>query len=89
MFSEKPIIVYSSPITGIASYASEEQWAIVVDRRDPDVLATILEKLFKDKEERQRIIDNAKRVALQNHHLPAIQSRFYELIYGCKKQNCK
>lgn len=82
MFSGKPIVVYSSAITGIASYAREEHWAIVVDRRDPDVLAAILEKLFKDKDERQRIIDNATRVALQNHHLPAIRARFFELICG-------
>jgi len=33
MMSERPILVYASPITGIVEYAKRDKWAFVVDEK--------------------------------------------------------
>ena len=80
MFSGRPIVVYSDPLTGIAHYASEDGWAAVVDRRDPHLLADTFEKLITDENERERLIAGARCVAMKNHHLPTIQTSFHDLL---------
>jgi glycosyltransferase involved in cell wall biosynthesis len=80
MFSGRPIVVYSDPITGIARYAKEEGWATVVEHRDPQQLADTLERLINDENERQRLIISARNTAMKNHHLPTIQDSFHKLL---------
>jgi len=80
MFSGRPIVVYSDPVTGIVRYAKEDGWAAVVDRRDPHLLAGTFEKLIIDENERQRLIAGARGVAVKNHHLPTIQTSFCDLL---------
>ncbi len=86
MFSGRPTVVYSDAATGIAKYAREEQWAAVVDRRDPILLAEVLEQLITDPTERQRLIANARQAAAKNHDLPSIQSTFHDLV--CSAVQC-
>lgn len=43
MFSQRPIIVYSHPDTGIAKYALVQRWARVVSRRDCQALTGCFE----------------------------------------------
>jgi glycosyltransferase involved in cell wall biosynthesis len=80
MFSEKPIVVYSSPVTGIARYAKEGGWAEVVDSRNVSRLAGTLEKLVTDEAERKRLITQARSTAIKNHELTTIQSTFLRLL---------
>ena len=80
MFSGKPIIVYSDPVTGIVRYATEDGWAAVVDRRDPGLLADTIERLFKDDVYRQQLIAGARSTAEKNHNLTTIRSSFFKLI---------
>ncbi len=80
MFSGKPIVVYSDPITGIARYAREEGWAIVIDHRDPFLVAQTFENLITDSNERLKLITCAHQVAMKNHHLPTIQNTFFSLL---------
>jgi glycosyltransferase involved in cell wall biosynthesis len=80
MFTGKPIVVYSDPETGIARYAKEEGWAAVIDRRDPFLLAQSLERLITDGDERRHLIACARQTALKNHHLPTIQTKFYNFL---------
>jgi len=80
MFGGRPIVVYSDPVTGIARYAREEGWAAVIDRRDPLLLAQMFERLIANEDERRRLIVAARRVAMKNHHLPTIQTTFYDLL---------
>jgi glycosyltransferase involved in cell wall biosynthesis len=80
MFSGRPIVVYSDPVTGIVRYAKEDGWAAVVDRRDPHLLADTFERLITDENERERLIAGAGCVAMKNHHLPIIQDSFCELL---------
>jgi glycosyltransferase involved in cell wall biosynthesis len=80
MFSGRPTVVYSDPITGIARYARREEWAEVVDRQDTDLLAATIEGLINDAAARKRLSEKAFLVAQKNHDLNAIQSTFYELM---------
>jgi glycosyltransferase involved in cell wall biosynthesis len=80
MFSERPIIVYSDPVTGIARYAREEGWGALVDRRDPALLAEVIERLFRDESYRRGIISAARQTASKNHNMTAIRVSFRELM---------
>jgi len=80
MFAGRPSLVYSDAVTGLARYATEEGWALVVDQRDPESLASALRRLIFDKEERARVVDRAQRVAARNHDRSAIQEAFQELL---------
>jgi glycosyltransferase involved in cell wall biosynthesis len=80
MFSDRPILVYSAAITGIAMYAKEERWAEVVDRQDPQCLAQALQRLLTDTKHRENILANARRTVIKNHQLSTIQQSFYERL---------
>jgi glycosyltransferase involved in cell wall biosynthesis len=80
MFSERPVVVYSDPVTGIARYASEDGWAAVVDRRDPCLLADVIARFITDDRYRQAFIDTARSTAGNNHELTAIRGVFREQI---------
>jgi glycosyltransferase involved in cell wall biosynthesis len=80
MFSERPIIVYSDPVTGITRYATEEGWAAVVDRRDPKLLAEVIEKLITDESYRRELISSAQSTAGKNHDLETIRASFRQLM---------
>jgi len=80
MFSERPIIVYSDPVTGIARYAEEEGWAAVVSRRDPLLLADAIDRLATDEAYRQRLVAGALTTAGANHELETIRTMFRHLL---------
>ncbi len=80
MFSGKPIVVYSHPVTGITRYAQEGQWAAVVDRQDPALLARAFERLISDEDDRKRVVASAWSLALANHNLPIIQASFRQML---------
>lgn len=80
MFSDRPILVYSAAITGIAMYAKEERWAEVVDRQDPQCLAQALQRLLTDTKHREDVMANARRTVIKNHQLSTIQQSFYERL---------
>lgn len=80
MFAGKPIVVYSDSITGIAKYAKNKGWAIVVDKRDPTALADAFEEILSNKLLCNNLIDRSHQVALENHDLKTIQETFADLL---------
>jgi glycosyltransferase involved in cell wall biosynthesis len=86
MFSGTPTVVYSDPITGIARYARQEEWAEVVDRQDTELLAATIEGLINDAAARERLSEKAFLVAHKNHDLNVIQSTFYKLMCAATHQ---
>lgn len=83
MFAEKPIVVYSDPLTGIARYAREGGWGVVVDRRDPYSLAEAFAHLLNDADQQRCLVNCARQIATQYHSLPAIQAKLCELVCSC------
>jgi hypothetical protein len=45
MMSQKPVLIYAHPDTGIVDYANEGQWACIVDKRSVELLS---EAIFKN-----------------------------------------
>jgi glycosyltransferase involved in cell wall biosynthesis len=80
MFSGRPTIVYSDPRTGIARYGTEDKWAAVVDKRDPQLLADSIERLIKDAVYCEGLLEASERTARKNHDLSSIQSTFLDLV---------
>ena len=80
MFSGKPIVVYSALETGVAQYARRNQWAMLVDQRNPAMLASVFQDIAEDDRIRQTLLFHAQRTARQNHDLPVIQTRFHEML---------
>lgn len=81
MFAGKPIVVYSDARTGVARYAREDGWAAVVAQRDPALLATTIEAMYRNREVRDRYVAAAQRTAEKNHCLPLIQESFRSLTW--------
>jgi len=86
MMSEKPILVYGSPLTGIVNYAKKDQWAYVVDQQNKELLAKAVEELICDIDLRTKLIETGKRIALENHDIDKTSARllniFCEAIRG-------
>jgi glycosyltransferase involved in cell wall biosynthesis len=80
MFSGTPTVVYSDPVTGIARYAKEDGWGVVVCRRDASVLATAFHKLITDSDYRKSVSDKAIKVADDNHNLDLNCSTFRKIM---------
>jgi glycosyltransferase involved in cell wall biosynthesis len=80
MFSGKPIVVYSAFETGIAQYAQQEQWAVLVDQRNPEILSRAIQDIAENNAIRQTLLANAQRIAELNHNLSVIQARFQEML---------
>ena len=80
MFSKKPIIVYSDPITGVGRYAIEEGWAAFVGKRNPEVLAYEIERIIKSQKRKDELIDCANKNANKNHNLKENQNKFINLL---------
>lgn len=86
MFSGKPIVVYSAQETGIAQYAQRDKWALLVDQRNPEMLACAFQDIADDDRIQKTLLVHAQRTARQNHDLAVIQTTFHELARQGVKQ---
>jgi len=80
MYSKVPILVYGSPLTGIVNYALKYNWAYVLTERSHEKLTKCLIDLHYDYDLRQKLIDKAYMVALENHNLSKIEKDFFEIL---------
>jgi len=80
MLSGRPTIIYSAPVTGIARYAKEENWAMVVEVRSPEKLAEAIVELIRNPCRSEELINNAKALAEKNHNLRNIREEFHRII---------
>jgi glycosyltransferase involved in cell wall biosynthesis len=87
MYSQVPTIIYSHPVTGIARYAREEGWGMVVDQRSPKLLADSIRELSNNKDLRLRITNAAASTAEKYHRLSQIQESFLNMTRQLLTQN--
>lgn len=80
MMSEKPVLVYASPVTGIMDYAKEEEWACTVDEHDIEKLTLALKELLTNTKYRETLINRGIQVANSNHNGLRVRERFLFLI---------
>ena len=80
MMSEKPILVYAPPVTGIANYAQDEGWACVVQEQNLNKLADALKNLIENREYSNNLINKGIEVALKNHDQRKVRARFLSIM---------
>ncbi|TLU81968.1 MAG: glycosyltransferase family 4 protein [Chlorobium sp.] len=67
MFSQRPIIVYSHPETGVARYARAMGWAKLVTNRNTNELIEAIRCIVENKEKSKSLIEKAYEVGLKCH----------------------
>lgn len=67
LVSGVPILVHAAPDDYIAEYARKEGWGLVVDKRDPKLLASAIRKLLTNEKLRQQLVNRAYEVAKKHH----------------------
>jgi glycosyltransferase involved in cell wall biosynthesis len=67
MFSHKPIIVYSHPETGIATYARSYDWAKLVTNQNKQELKDAIQQLVEEKKLAECMVAKADKVASTFH----------------------
>jgi glycosyltransferase involved in cell wall biosynthesis len=80
MMSERPILVYASPLNGVTKYAKCEGWAYVVDQPQNGLLIDALRLLLTNQDFKEKMVRKALKVALKNHDEERIRVRFLLLI---------
>ncbi len=80
MMSEKPVLVYASPITGIADYAKKEGWAYMVEEQNLDKLANALRVLVTNSEYSKKIVNKGLEVVSKNHVAQKVRANFLERL---------
>ncbi len=80
MMSKKPVLVYSSPITGIADYAKKEGWAYIVEEQDISKLAKALRVIIKNTEYSKKIVNKGLEVVSKNHVAEKVRANFLERL---------
>jgi len=84
MMSGRPIIAYGPPEVGTIQYAAMQEWAMVVDRPDPQMLAHAINCILEKSELSTRTIARARTVATQNHE----GNRVREDLRSILQQSC-
>jgi hypothetical protein len=83
MFSKIPIVIYAHGNTGIAKYAKEFGWAIVVDNRNSNLLFEAFQNIYSNVELVDRLKNRAISVALEYHDIIEMQLKFYSMLNQC------
>ena len=80
MMSEKPILVYAPPITGIVDYAKDELWACIVEVQNINKLTFALNNLLTNNEYREELVRKGIEVVSKNHVEDKIRERFLYIL---------
>ncbi len=86
MMSERPILVYGSPLTGTVDYAKREGWGYIVCQRGEKLLVDALRRLIGDAGLRESLIRRGLTVALNNHDEASIRQRFLVSMQQLRSQ---
>jgi len=87
MMSEKPVLVYASPVTGIVSYAKDEEWACVVEEQNLNKLSLALWRLLTDNDYSKKIVNKGIEVVLKNHDENNVKAKFLAILKGMGETN--
>jgi glycosyltransferase involved in cell wall biosynthesis len=80
MMSEKPVLLYGSPKTGIIDYAKTEKWGLVVEEQNIESLSIGLLKLLTDSDFCQRLVNKGIEVAAKNHDKNVVRKRLLDIV---------
>jgi glycosyltransferase involved in cell wall biosynthesis len=75
MMSGKPILVYSSPVTGVMTYARNSGWGYRVEQQDIRRLADAVRCLHTDPLLRKALAEKSLTIAEENHEGAVVRER--------------
>lgn len=78
--SRRPIVVHAPPDSFVSWYFRQHDCGLVVDQRDPALLAQAIERVLADGALRQRLTANAWERAKADFSIEAAQAQFAELL---------
>lgn len=80
MVSGTPIIIFAPEVTAIVKYAKRYEWAKVITENKIGTISEAIKQLIDNKELRQRIAMNAKKIAEKNHNSIDVTAKFKNVI---------
>jgi acyl-CoA thioesterase FadM len=80
MFSQRPILVYGHPASGLVTYAKTERWAHVVDQRNVDMLEEALREIIFNVSHQQNLVSTATMIVMRNNDCNYIRKVFLDGI---------
>jgi len=80
MASGTPIAIFAPQDTALVQYAEKFKWAEVVVDDNTRVLADRLKELFSDRQLREKIANNAKRIAETRHDAAIVAQKFQDVL---------
>ncbi len=80
MISGTPILIFAPEITAIVRYAEKFKWAKVISQKKSSDLVKAIKFLMQNKNEREILAANAKKIAEANHSSYIITNRFRKTI---------
>ncbi|MEJ7675726.1 MAG: glycosyltransferase [Chitinophagaceae bacterium] len=80
MISGTPIIIFAPDVTAVVKYAKQYEWAKVITENNITEITIAIKDLIKNKELRQRIAENAKKIAEEKHNSINVSNKFKSLI---------
>ncbi|MEJ7828427.1 MAG: glycosyltransferase [Segetibacter sp.] len=80
MISGTPIIIFAPDVTAVVKYAQEYKWAKVITENNISEITITIKNLIKNKELRQQIAENAKKIAEEKHNSIKVSNEFKSLI---------
>jgi glycosyltransferase involved in cell wall biosynthesis len=89
MMSEKPVLVYSSPVTGVFDYAKTAGWAYVVDKQEVHLLARAIRRLRRDTHLRERLVSRGIEIAKRNHESSVVREKLRISLARAAERNGK
>ena len=76
----RPVLVYAPPDSYYARYARREGFGLVVDKPDRDLFRKPIFDLKHDAALSRHLVENARRIAVQNHDAVRLSARLQQFL---------
>lgn len=80
MMSGTPILIFAPEMTALVKYAKKSEWAKIVSKNDIPNLCIAIKDLILNKYSREKIGQNAKKIAKEKHDSRIVSHNFKKLI---------
>jgi glycosyltransferase involved in cell wall biosynthesis len=80
MMSEKPVLIYGSPRTGIVNYATEESWACIVQEQNLEKLSQALNNLITNKQYCTELVKKGLEVVSKYHSEKKVRKKVLTIL---------
>jgi glycosyltransferase involved in cell wall biosynthesis len=80
MMSEKPVLIYGSPLTGIVDYAKSGKWAHIIDEQGVQKLTQGLNDMINNPAYCRKLVENGNKIVSENHDKKVVATQFLNIL---------